>query len=59
MAKRVFSAENVFNDIVVNKLKTVDPTYTHILVKTLLSLKFRSLSLSLKEFSHFKFETYH
>ena len=43
--------KNIFIDIVVNKL--------NIFVQTLLSFKFRSLSLSKKEFSQFKFETYH
>ena len=45
MAKWCFqNTENVFNDIVLNKLKTVDPTF----VETLLSLKLRRLILSQK-----------
>ena len=55
-AKGVFLGyKKCFNDIVVNKLKIVDPTY----LSKLFYLKLRSFSLSQKELTHFKFETYH
>ena len=39
--------------------KQIENSGTYIFFQTFLSLKLRSLSLSQKEFSHFKFETYH
>ena len=51
MTKGCFQdTKNILNDIVVNKFKTVDRTYTS---KLFLSFKSRNLFLSQNEFSHF------